>query len=134
MIVALTITIPILGLTYLIGWAVWHLLNDERTIWGTIAPKGSAYPPAEVVEKIVLSPPKLKKETPVTTRLHIPPPYYSSRGGDRRGYSISGMNSGGWSVQHRLVSRRYRRRPWLADTFNYPLAETDEQPTTPEKI
>ena len=126
MLVELLITIPILGLTYLIGWAVWHLLNDEKPV--SVPERVEAAAAAvNMTEEGSCHHKQVDKETPATTRLHIPPPYYSSRSGSHTGYAISGMNSGGWSVQHRLVPRHYRRRRWLADELYANLLNADKQ-------
>lgn len=121
-----------MGLAYLIGWAVWHLLNDERGVSGH-GPVREVIAANSLAEEVACRHIRENKETPATTRLHIPPPYFSSRSGAHTGYAISGMNSGGWSVQHRLAPRGYRRRLWLADELYRQVVVAHGQTSEQEK-
>lgn len=116
MIVTLSIAIPVLGLTYLVVWALWHLIYDEKT-FPEAAPTKKEVDLAELAEEVGYPHQEVPKETPATTWLHIPPPYFSGRAGDRSGYNLGGIGSGGWSFQHKLMPRQYRRKfrqhqPW----------------------
>ena len=82
MIAAFVISIPILALSYLIGWALWRLANSgQLSLEPTPLKSMHAVPDSQAPLPVtdVLSGATPPKQTPATNRLHIPPPYYSSQ-------------------------------------------------------
>ena len=107
----LLITIPVLGLTFLVVWALWHLIYDEKTI---PAPglTSKEVDMKELAEEVGYPHEEEPKITPATTRLHIPPTYFPPQTQDRTGYPLSGMG-GGWGFPRRLMPKRHHRWPRL---------------------
>lgn len=107
----LLIAIPVLGLTFLVFWALWHLIYDEKTI-PEPALTSKEVDMDELAKEVGYPHEEVPKVTPATTRLYIPPTYLPTHTQDHTGYSISGMG-GGWGFPRGLVPKRHHRWPRL---------------------
>jgi len=106
---ALVLGILAIGLTVLMGYALWHLLNDEKTYPEKTAT--TEHIDLEALEAPLVEPEaESPKETIPTSQLYIPPMTVSGPTSDHTGYSISGMG-GNWRPLRKLVPRR--RHHWL---------------------
>jgi hypothetical protein len=100
-----------LGLTVLFGWALWHLMYDEKRFPGP-TPTIHHVNLDELSQTATTSTPPVPKETPATSQLYIPPTYFPGRILEKTGFSISGMG-GSWAFPRNLTSTRRRRWPRL---------------------
>jgi len=104
MVALMLVSILLVGISVFFGWALWHLIYDERHI-----PRPSA-----TVQHVTLDDsapsdhPTFPRETPSTPQLHLPPTVMPFRQSQERLF-LSGMGSN-WNFLHNVVSPVHHRR------------------------